>query len=184
MPEAWSVRNRDVELVWICLTIHSTISLRSELDKYDGARSVVGSLFSCCRRIYKVWLMPDISLFIAIVNNCYFPYASTTFSITHSGTNIASSSSSVCNSNLSSSPCNLRCRIFAHSCLVNVELTCRYFGSPSKNIVRRGHTNGPSNSGPHEFSICNCRSSCPSADQVRIPRKKMVAFWVLAYLHM
>ena len=142
---------------------------------------VVGSLISCFHPIDHVWLLPDISLFIAM--RCYFPYASTTFSITHLGTNFVSSSSSVCNCNLSSSPCNLRCRIFAHSCLVKVELTCRYLGSPSKKIVRRGHTNGPSKSGPHEFSICNCRSSCPSADQVRIPRKKMVAFWVLAYLH-
>ena len=74
--------------------------------------------------------------------------------------------------------------ISAHICLTTVELTSRYRGSPSRNIVRSGHTSGPYSIGPHVLSICRCRSSGPSAAHVRIPRKKRVAFWVRAYLQM
>ncbi len=165
------------QAIWFRFSLHTPESLTSNNNQlYLGWSWISYHSMFCLVSCQAMFCHPptmapqEVSLVYCLHPFCnprYLPYASTTLSITHSGTNLVSSSSSACTS---TSPFNLRFRIFAHSCRVTVELTCRYFGSPSKNIVCRGHTNGPSNSGPHEFSICNCRSSCPSADQVRMPR--------------
>lgn len=108
-------------------------------------------------------------------------YASTILSTTQLGTNLDSSSSFSFTS--SPFPSIALCRMSAHILRTTVELTSLYLGSPSRNIVFKGHT-GPSNTGPHEFNICKCLSSGPSADHVRIPLKNIDAFWVFAYLQM